>query len=64
MNEEQLNNADYDIAFNKDHRGYLKLYWSLLKLKQLFIFTFYTSTDYNLRIAKIALFILFVSFYF
>ena len=64
INEEQLNNADYDIALNKDHRGYLKLYWSYLKLKQLFIFTFYTSTDYNLRIAKIALFILFVSFYF
>ena len=33
-------------------------------MKQLFIFTFYTSTDHNLRIAKIALFILFVSFYF
>ena len=64
MNEEQLNNADYDIALNKDHRGYFQLYWSLLKLKQLFIFTFYTNTDYNLRIAKIALFILFVSFYF
>ena len=33
-------------------------------MKQLIIFTFYTSTDHNLRIAKIALFILFVSFYF
>jgi hypothetical protein len=33
-------------------------------MKQLFIFTFYTYTDYNLRIAKIALFILFISFYF
>ena len=64
MNEEQLNNADYEIAVSKDKRGFLKIYWSLLKLKQLFIFTFYTSTDYNLRIAKIALFILFVSFYF
>ena len=64
INEEQLNNADYNIALSKDKRGYLKLYWSLLKMKQLFIFTFYTYTDYNLRIAKIALFILFVSFYF
>jgi hypothetical protein len=33
-------------------------------MKQLFIFTFYTSTDHNLRIIKIALFILFLSFYF
>ena len=64
INEEQLNNDDYNIALSKDKRGYLKLYWSLLKMKQLFIFTFYTYTDYNLRIAKIALFILFVSFYF
>ena len=64
INDEQLNNADYKTAKAKDKRGYLKLYWSLLKLKQLFIFTFYTSTDYNLRIVKIALFILFLSFYF
>ena len=33
-------------------------------MKQLIIFTFYTYTDHNLRIVKIALFILFVSFYF
>ena len=64
LNDEQLNSADFDIAKNKDTRSYFKLYWSLLKMKQLFIFTFYTSTDYNLRIAKIALFILFVAFYF
>ena len=64
INDELLNSADFDFAKGKDKRGYLKLYWSLLKLKQLFIFTFYTSTDYNLRIVKIALFILFLSFYF
>ena len=33
-------------------------------MKQLFIFTFYTSIDRNLRVVKIGLFILFVSFYF
>ena len=64
INNEQLNSANFETAKAKDKRGYLKLYWSLLKLKQLFIFTFYTSTDYNLRIVKIALFILFFSFYF
>ena len=64
INEEQLNGADFEIAKKYDKRGYLKIYWSLLKMKQLCIFTFYTSTDYNLRIVKIALFILFLSFYF
>ena len=64
MNEEQLNNANYTIAEKYDDRGYLRLYWSLLKLKQMFIFTFYTSTDYNIRVLKIALFILFFAFYF
>ena len=64
MTEEDLNSANYEIAKKNDKRGYFRIYWSLLKLKQLIIFTFYTSTDHNLRIAKIALFILFVSFYF
>ena len=64
MNEEDLIFASYDIAKSKDKRGYIKIYWSLLKLKQLLIFTFYTSTDHNLRIVKIVLFILFFAFYF
>ena len=64
MTEEDLNSANFEIAVEYDKRGYLKLYWSLLKLKQLLIFTFYTSTDHNLRIVKIALFVLFVAFYF
>ena len=64
LEDEQLNSAPFRIAMKQDNRGYLKLYWSLLKMKQLFIFTFYTSKDYNLRIVKIVLFILFISFYF
>ena len=60
----ELNGADYDIAIKQDLRSYGQIYWSLLKNKQLFLFTFYTSNDHNLRVAKIALFILFVSFYF
>ena len=61
---EELNSAPFDVASKQDFRGYLSYYWSLLKTKQLFIFTFYTYKDHNLRIAKIALFILFISFYF
>ena len=63
-NEEQLTNADFNYAKEKDTRGYLKIYWSYIKLTQICIFTFYTSSDYNLRIVKIAMFILFLSFYF
>jgi hypothetical protein len=64
LNDIELNGADYDIAKSKDFRKYGQCYWSLVKNKQLFIFTFYTSDDHNLRVVKIALFILFISFYF
>ena len=64
LNEEELNSADYTTAKNKDTRSFIKYYWSLLKMRQLCIFTFYTYTDHNSRIVKIALFILFLSFYF
>ena len=63
LTEIQLNNASYEIAVKQDRREFIKYYWSLIKLKQLFIFTFYTSEDYILRSTKITLFILFVSFY-
>lgn len=59
-----MNFAEYEEAKEQDKRSFVQYYWSLLKLKQLFIFTFYTSNDHNLRIIKIALFILFLSFYF
>ena len=64
LSEEDLNMANYDDAKINDKRTFIIYYWSLLKMKQLFIFTFYTYTDHNLRIIKIALFILFLSFYF
>ena len=64
IGEDQLNSADYPIAVDKDKRSFIRYYWSLLKMKQLCIFTFYTYTDYNIRLIKIGLFILFLSFYF
>ena len=63
-NNEEMNSADFEVAFDKDKRTFIQYYWSLLKLKQLCIFTFYTNTDHNLRYVKIALFTLFLSFYF
>ena len=64
LSDLSLNNADFDEAKSKDDRSFLSIYWSLLKNKQLFIFTFYTNNDGNIRVVKIGLFILFVSFYF
>ena len=63
-NDEELNSADYEVAIEKDHRTFIQYYCSLLKLKQLCIFTFYTYTDHNSRYAKITLFTLFLSFNF
>ena len=63
-NNEEMNSADFEVASGKDKRTFIQYYWSLLKLKQLCIFTFYTNTDHNLRYVKIALFTLFLSFYF
>ena len=63
LTEDQLNFAEYNTASKQDHRSFIKYYWSLLKMKQLFIFTFYTSDDFILRTTKIALFILFIGFY-
>ena len=64
LNDYELNAAPFDTAKNKDQRGFLQYYWSLIKSKQICIFSFYTSDDYNIKSIKIALFILFVSFYF
>ena len=63
-NEEDLNSANYKTAVEKDQRSFIRYYWSLIKMKQLCVFTFYTYTDHNLKCVKIALFILFLAFYF
>ena len=64
FNEEDLNSADYKTALDKDKRTFIRYYWSLIKMKQLCVFTFYTYTDHNLKCVKIALFTLFLAFYF
>ena len=56
-NEYELNNLDYEEAKKIDKRTYIQYYFCLLKRKQLIIFTFYTSTDYNSRLLKISLFL-------
>ena len=64
LNDEELNSLNYDNAIKIDKRTYLQYYWSLLKKKQLILFTFIPSNDYNLISIKISLFLLSFSLYF
>ncbi len=64
LSEEQLNAVDYETFKTYDKRTMIKYYWSLIKQKQLIIFTFFSTTEYNLRVVRIALFILFLGFFF
>ena len=58
-----MNNLDYKDALKYDKRSYLEYYLSLIKQKQLIIFTFYTYNDYNAKILKISLFFFFLALY-
>jgi hypothetical protein len=64
FNDAELNNLIYKEAIIFDKRTYIQYYWSLLKKKQLILFTFYPANDYNLVTAKICLFFLSFSLYF
>ena len=54
-NDYELNDLSYTDAIKYDKRTFLKYYISLLKRKQIIIFSFYTSNDYNLKSIKISL---------
>ena len=55
-NDAEINSLSYQEALKSDIRTYLEYYISLLKRKQILIFTFYTKNDYNSRYIKICLF--------
>ena len=57
-NDYEMNNLPYEEAIKIDKRTYWEYYLSLIKTKELLIFSFYLSTDYNLRTIKINLFFL------
>ena len=63
-NDEEMNSLEYNEALKIDKRGYFEYYYSLIKKKQIIIFTFILKTDYNLRVVKIALFLITLSLYF
>ena len=57
FNEEELNQLDYKMAIEIDKRDYITYYFSLIKQKQLLIFTFLVNKDYNIYLMKISLFL-------
>ena len=63
LNDYELNILEYEIALVIDKRTYLQYYLSLLKKKQLILFTFFPANDYNLISIKICLFLLSFSLY-
>ncbi len=64
LNDYELNSLSYKMALKIDKRTYIQYYWSLLKSKQLILFTFFPNNDYNLLTVKIILFLLSFSIFF
>ena len=64
LNDEELNNLDYEQSIVMDKRTFLQYYFSLLKKKHLILFAFSRMNDYNLIVAKISLLLLSFSLYF
>ena len=55
INDYELNSLVYNDALKIDKRTYIQYYFSLLKMKHIIIFTFYTNNDYNSKSIKIIL---------
>ena len=64
LNDQEINDLKYEIAVEIDKRTYFEYYWSLLKKKQLFLFTFWPTNDYNIYAIKVSLFLLSFGLYF
>ena len=58
LNDKEINSLEYELAIIYDKRTYIQYYCSLIKLKHLIIFTFFSQNDYNIITVKIALFLL------
>ena len=64
MTELELNLLKYEEAFKYDKRTYCQYYISLIKRKNIILFTFFQNNDYNILIIKISLFLVTISLYF
>jgi hypothetical protein len=56
FNDYELNRLSYNEAIKYDKRTYIQYYWSLLKIGNLFLFSFMPNNDYNSMVIKICLF--------
>ena len=56
-NDYEINYLNYSQALEYDKRTFCEYYWSLIKTKQLLLFTFVVKNDYNSKIIKLCLFI-------
>ena len=64
-NDLELNILEYEEAFAIDNRTYFSYYFSQLRTKNLFIFSFWPNqNDYNSRIVKIFLFFFIFTIYY
>ena len=57
--EFELNALDYEDALTSDKRTFIQYYFGLLRINNLFMFSFITKNDYNSRIIKMNSFFLF-----
>ena len=64
LNDNEMNNLEYEMARKFDKRTFFQYYASLLKRKQLILFAISPINDYNLIVAKISLLLLSFSLYF
>ena len=63
-NDYEINSLKYKEALKFDKRTYIEYYFSLLKRKQIILFTFYISNDYNSKSIKICLFLFSFALYY
>ena len=52
-----MNQMKFKYALKMDKRNFITYYFSLLKQKQLIMFTFFVNNDYNIYLMKISLFL-------
>ena len=64
LNDEEINSLEYKEALILDKRTFIQYYVSLIKKRNVILFTFFPQNDYNLIKMKICLFIISFSLYF
>ena len=64
FNDNELNDMEYKLALKYDNRTYSEYYYSLIKTKHSFIFSFFYNNDYDSKIIKIDLFFIGFVIYF